>query len=243
MLALGFHEAIRVDILSGNISIFEQVFLWTAFLLLEKNRPYIFSLLICVVATLKLTPIIFLGLLVLKRQYSIFVGAVTAFIAYLMLMKIFFKETVDQFFSLTNLLDSSGFVNPSSFVFFELELAPKLRLLGISSTDWIYFLYIIVMIMLALYLWLNYFHNVHFRYQLMMFCLWYAALLPRFKDYSFILLLVPAYFLFEFCKNNYQRFALFLTVCLTLFPYHHLFTIFILIACYVNLCIKEKLNA
>ena len=58
-----FGSALLVDFTSGNIAVFEQLALWLAFTALLARRPWTFALLVVVLAQFKLTPIFFLGVL------------------------------------------------------------------------------------------------------------------------------------------------------------------------------------
>ena len=77
-----FGSALLVDFTSGNIAVFEQFLLWLAFAALLARRPWMFALLVVLVAQFKLTPIFFLGLLLVideRPQWKPFVGGTALF--------------------------------------------------------------------------------------------------------------------------------------------------------------------
>ena len=62
---LGFYSTVLADLQAGNVSIFESLVLFLAFLCFLKQRFYWFVFLIVLAASIKLTPIFFLILLLL----------------------------------------------------------------------------------------------------------------------------------------------------------------------------------
>ncbi|MCX5714127.1 MAG: glycosyltransferase 87 family protein [Candidatus Omnitrophica bacterium] len=62
---LGFDRAIYLDFAAGNVSIFEQIFLWLAFLFYLRKRLFLFCVFILLASVFKLQPIFFLVLLFL----------------------------------------------------------------------------------------------------------------------------------------------------------------------------------
>ncbi|MBI5265754.1 MAG: DUF2029 domain-containing protein [candidate division Zixibacteria bacterium] len=60
---VGFDQAIYLDLKAGNVTIFEQLLLWTGFTLLVRKRTALFCLCVVGAALLKGLPLLFLGLL------------------------------------------------------------------------------------------------------------------------------------------------------------------------------------
>jgi hypothetical protein len=72
-----FGSAALVDVTAGNIAIFEQLLLWLGFAALLSRRWWTFALLVVVAAQAKLTPVFFLGLLLVideRPRWSPFLG-------------------------------------------------------------------------------------------------------------------------------------------------------------------------
>jgi hypothetical protein len=65
---LAYNGAIYADLVSGNISLFEQLGLWIGFVALLQGRYVLFSLCVILVAQFKLTPIFFAVLLLLAPK-------------------------------------------------------------------------------------------------------------------------------------------------------------------------------
>jgi len=77
-----FNGAIFLDLKSGNVSIFEQVALWTGFYFYTRKKWWLFAACVIAASLFKFTPILFLGMLLLiddKRKYRYLFGAGIAF--------------------------------------------------------------------------------------------------------------------------------------------------------------------
>ena len=78
---LAFAGPIHQDLVTGNVSLFEQLLLWTGVLALARGRDVVFAVLVAVAAQMKLTPVAFLAVLPFARRPArltpLFVGAAT----------------------------------------------------------------------------------------------------------------------------------------------------------------------
>lgn len=86
-----YNTTIYCDLLLGNISILEQLFLWLGFFYYLRNRIWLFGLLIILASIFKATNILFLGLLIFKEDKKRFFYLWT-------LVGIFITTLVIQFF-------------------------------------------------------------------------------------------------------------------------------------------------
>jgi hypothetical protein len=80
----GLNAAFFWDILSGNISLFEQTLIWVALACLLDRRPVVFAVLLVLAAQIKLVPVLFLALLLVydaKPRWGIFFAACAGFAA------------------------------------------------------------------------------------------------------------------------------------------------------------------
>ena len=66
--ALAYAQTIKMDVRAGNISVFEQVLIWTAVLALMRGRPWLYAALVAAAALFKLTTAALLLLLLLDRS-------------------------------------------------------------------------------------------------------------------------------------------------------------------------------
>jgi hypothetical protein len=195
----GFNSTIFNDIWSGNISIFEQGVLWLAFFAFLRNKLLIFCILTTFVATFKFQPILFLALLGFsndpKKYRYLFATAILFlgihFISYL-LQPEFFKN----FIVLASSLDERGIIAPSTLALLKdfRDVLSKKEIIFISPTV----IYLVIVTTITTVTWWILKSRVELEEKkviLFMLCLAYALILPRFKIYSYILLLVPSYFI------------------------------------------------
>ena len=205
-LVFAFNGALYIDLAAGNISLFEQFGLWFAFFFFLRQRYMTFCLLVLLVSIFKVVPIFFLIVLLLsheKKKYVYFLGSVAVFlfvhfISYLM-NPFLFGEFVRIFSDM--LREKRGITNPSTYVFLNSVFNRLNQRTGLNLPPVILpAVFLLVAIGIIFISWKAYLRlkqmPVTDRGRLMIFltCLVYALLIPRFKDYSYTLLLVPAYF-------------------------------------------------
>lgn len=78
LLVFGFSGSVFNDVFAGNIATFEATALWLAFLCLLRERLLLFAALVVVASLAKMTPLAFLLLALLtahRRRLQVFVGA------------------------------------------------------------------------------------------------------------------------------------------------------------------------
>jgi hypothetical protein len=195
----GFGGAIYIDLISGNISLFEQLGLWIAFYAFLINRRLVFCFFIVLASLFKLTPIIFLVLLLFKEErdrfrYLILSGAgfiVIQGLSYLQ-QPIFFEH----FLSIGWKLDERGFRNPSMLALLRdgFEFLEQRNLYTSSILP--FFIYLAFSVVIVLITWFVMKRvKKNNRLVIFMICLAYALIMPRIKDYSYVLLLLPTYWL------------------------------------------------
>lgn len=204
-LVLGFNSTILLDLTAGNIAIFEELGLWTAFLLILRGRPYVAGLIIAVLAQFKLAPVLFLGLLPLvgpARSWKPLFTSAAVFTGLVALNPLLLPEMTNQFlasFSSVNPnMDEKGQINPSTLSFMRnivdigaQQGVPLPRVLADIS-------YLAVVASLAAgVLWLLLKHgdrlrNADQRWLIYLGCILFALVAPRMKDYTYVLLLIPA---------------------------------------------------
>jgi len=204
---LAFNNALYVDLLAGNVSLFEQLALWLAFFFFLRRRLFLFGLCLVVIANFKVVPLAFLVLLLFlddKKKYLHFFGWLGAFAGLQVVSFVFspflYKEFLRVFFGM--LRETSGILNPSTFVWLQnllRNLIPKVT----GSLPPLALVYSVFGLLAAVIIWLTGRAVLRLRRRespdaakitVFLSCVAYALLMPRFKDYSYVLLLVPAYF-------------------------------------------------
>jgi hypothetical protein len=199
---LAFNTSAVRDLVAGNISVFEQCLLWSAFyLFIQQRSPVKFCLLVGVTALFKLFPIVFLALLVTSRQRgSIRCVLATAAAFLFAFVAPFLAQTERTGPFLANLLarsDEAGAINPTLLALLH-QLAPEGP--GTSSrivSALIFVVLISVMLGITAWAWRQAADKLgddRKRVQVFLWTIGYALILPRFKDYSFLLIVPASYY-------------------------------------------------
>jgi hypothetical protein len=239
-----FHAAIQLDLWAGNISIFEQLLIWSAVLCYLKNKRILFTTLIVIVALFKITPIVFLGLLLLDKEKQSFILFGLGSLVFLLINLISYitNPLYKIFLSLPNVLDSTGYVNPALLPLIKFTILPKLAFIKTDLSQPIYLTVVLLIIFLTLY----FLRSCDFKNKMMnvtILFLLYAAIIPRFKDYSYILLIIPALYVIYSLKTKWAKTILLLLLCVTLWPYHHYVNVLLLLFIYLWKIKGSHLNA
>jgi len=203
-----FHAAILGDIRSGNISIVEEFLIWLAFYFYLKNSRLLFCLFILLAAFFKLTPIIFMALLFFgerEKRYTYLLGSCIIFGAILLASytasPLLFRGYLHNM-ALSAMHGEHGAINPATLpliadVFGFLQ--ERTNLTVPQAIPWAVFFAIAAAIVFVSWqscIALRASKDQNKDRVLVFFaCVVYALILPRFKDYSYILLLVPTYFI------------------------------------------------
>ena len=192
-----FGSAALVDFTAGNIAIFEQCLLWLGFGALLARRWWIFALLVVVAAQAKLTPVFFLGLLLVvdeRPRWAPFLGGAALFAAAVGANALVLPDQTREFLTSISMLRERGWGDPSMLGLME-DLVDQLRGLRVPlPTGTAHLLYLAAV---AAVLW----HTVRWwraqraagSHEPLMVVLVtltvYALVMPRMKDYSYVALL------------------------------------------------------
>ena len=203
---LAYNTALFVDFSTGNTTVLEQAAIWVGLFFLLAGRPALFCLCIVLASAFKVTPLLLLPLLWLGRGRHRTLHLALALLAYALVSAAAARAAPALFQGfLRNLLvqganaGERGAVNPCS-----LALAQDLaRLLtGRSSGLWPYLLYALPAIA-VLWTTIRALRRLsraaptagRARIALYLALCAYALILPRFKVYAYILLLIPTGYL------------------------------------------------
>jgi hypothetical protein len=206
---LAFNSAVFTDLIAGNINLVEQALLWAAFFCFLKQRFVLFSIFVLLAASFKLTPIFFIILLLTSdhpKKYHYFGYAGIIFLAYLAVQYLIYPDMFMGFVrNALTVVGESGAVGPSTEKFVKEIFALLSQLMGpvspvIVSTVVIALAALVVFLSGRAYFLLKGTRSDHpEREKLILFlvCLVYALIHPRFKDYAYMLLIVPSYFIMK----------------------------------------------
>jgi hypothetical protein len=205
-LGLAYAGTIYADLVSGNVSIFEQLGLWLGFVALLRGHYARFCLCIILVSQFKLTPMFFsLLLLLLPKvpQWKWLTACWAGFLAVFSLNFILEPTLLKGFFDVAPALDERGTQNPSTLAFIRdvVDLVTGLRYSSGGHTDELAFLVVALAIgLISLVAILRYRRTgpeADPTVIIYLSCLAYCLLVPRLKSYSYIMLLVPTLHLFR----------------------------------------------
>lgn len=215
-----FNAAIFKDIYAGNISIFEQSLLWLGFYFLKNKRAAAFCVVTVAVSVFKLAPILFLVLILLtdiprRKLYFILSGAVFCGIMFLsyMVEPSLFRAFIGNLIGLRE----RGIVNPSSYALISECFSVILNrpvFAGFSAMTGIFYS---VFLGVVIYLAVKAISRLrstkgrdHGDMIILFICVVYTIILPRFKDYSFIIMIVPAYVMIKklFARSGYYGYLI-----------------------------------
>ena len=206
---LVFNSAVFADLIAGNINLVEQILLWVAFFLFLKQRLALFCVFVLLAASFKMTPIFFIVLLLTSdhpKKYHYFGYAGTIFLAYLAVQYLIYPDMFMGFVrNAVTVVGESGAVGPSTEKFVIEIFALLSQLIGPVSPAVIS---VVVITLAALVVFLSgraYFllkgtqtdHPDREKMILFLVCLVYALIHPRFKDYAYMVLIVPAYYIMK----------------------------------------------
>ncbi len=214
-----FNGTIYIDLRTGNISVFEQIVLWSAFFFYLRRRWLAFALLISLVALFKITLILFLGLLLLNddpRKYRHLVGSASTFglslgpISLLMVG----ENYVDYARKVHGTVESynGDITTPSTLAVLtdirqmifvpDAGSMPKIMQFGVHA----------ILVSGIVWVFWRVCQEVKQReysnktiFIILFSCLTYAIIVPRFKDYSNILLIVPLLYMTLLKKGFNER--------------------------------------
>ena len=197
---LAYNATIYADLVSGNISIFEQLGLWIGFAALLQGGYALFSLCVVLVAQFKLTPIFFAVLLLLapkRPQWLWFAVCVVGFVAVFLLNLLFQPALLHDFFTAAAALDERGANAPGTLALIR-DVFDRIGGPGFSERthvdEAIFVIAALAVGVSSLAVVVRHRSaNAEPNSKLIVYfaCLAYALAVPRMKTYSYILLLIP----------------------------------------------------
>jgi hypothetical protein len=220
--ALAYAQTIKMDVRAGNISVFEQVLIWTGVLALMRGRPRLYALLVAAAALFKLTTAALLLLLLLDRSRRA-LAALGAGLAGLALVHgvsaLLRPDLFAGFLRNAAALDDRGRTNPAALALIRDGVE---RLVGgqvPGHLDMIvYGLWVLLIGLTTLSVARR--HGLAGNLEWASFFFAYALAAPRFKDYSYILLIPPSvYVVATILRGAVPRLLAVLLVCTHFFAY------------------------
>ena len=201
-LTFAFGSAALVDFTAGNIAIFEQFLLWLAFAALLSRRWWIFTALVVVAAQAKLTPVFFLGLLLVideRPRWAPFLAGSFVFATAVGANAVLFPGQTREFLASVSALGERGWGDPSMLGLME-DLVDQLRGLRLpiptATATMLYLAAAAGVLGLTVRWWRA--RRAITRHDPILIVLVtitvYALVMPRMKDYSYVALLPAGWY-------------------------------------------------
>jgi len=231
LIPLAFSGTLISDIRAGNISIFEELVIWTGFCLYTKNKTAGFGIAITLAAVFKLTPILLLGLLATRRRKKEFLQGAFFGAALVILIIASAMAWPDLFGSFLRnargLGGEHGENNPSTWALIG-DVASWLKMKAGHALPAIIPLVVYAVVGLGvaavsskMFLRLQSLEGKKADlWRICLMCLAFALVVPRFKDYSYILLIGPS--LYVLASSGWVNPVVPLGALLTIFCYQSL---------------------
>lgn len=211
LIPLAFSGTLIADIRAGNISIFEQLMIWTGFYFYTRGKMASFGAAITAAATIKLTPILLLGLLATKGSkkemaWGAFWGVV--FCVFIGGSAMVWPHLFENFLrNVRGLQMDRGEYNPSSWAL-ACDAARWLKTAAGGSVPaiiapGIYGIFTVVALVVSAKCFVKLRAWEGKAGDLWRICLWcflFALMVPRFKNYSYILLIAPSLYVLAHCQ-------------------------------------------
>jgi hypothetical protein len=229
-LIFAYSSTIFVDFASGSVTTFEQLLIWTGVSWLRKERYWAYVVAVVAASLFRLTPM-FLLLACLavpdRRGYRLVASGIAAFACILLLTYAVTPGlTVEFLQSIPKNVGERGYINPATLPLVQDVTALVEGRYGISLTPVvqtaIYVTFaaaILVPTMIAV-------RGVATieagnRIDVIVYLVFLASalVLPRFKNYSYMLLLVPTYYIATRSTRMQQAFPLLLLACLPVYSW------------------------
>jgi hypothetical protein len=230
LLLFAFNRALNLDITAGNITVFEQLVLWAGFAAFLRERRGWFCAAVLFVAMFKITPILFLVLLLLPRpgaqvpdrkNLAWLAGAAGAFIG-INAASLLANPTAWAGYAANarEMSTETGIIAPSTFALAHslTEFAARhgVPINHIELASWV--LYAALATGLAWVGWRSISKLSRANRMvaaLCLACVVFAVVVPRFKDYTYLMLIVPAFVLIELNPSVKRNLPLVLLLVLT----------------------------
>jgi hypothetical protein len=224
---LAFNQTVYIDFLVGSTSVLEQAGLWLAFYFFLKNRLPAFCIVLVLTANLKLTPIALILLLLMKNDRKKFFYIVTSLSAFFGIQVVALLTSPygkDFLTLLANLERDPGGINgPSTYTILRQGArwaAEKIAGLDPALlTKTAYVVAVGVVLFFSGRAFLRLARSARpdrDRLAIFLGCLALTLISPRMKDYYFIILIVPAYYVLKTAIRSGGPASLFILFCLSL---------------------------
>lgn len=224
LAVLGFSSTVFNDCFAGNVSIFEQLTLWVGFWFLLRQRIVAFAVMVVLASVAKMTPAAFLLLLLFtthRRRLLVLTGAAAASALSIVASFGGSWSRLDSYFKIVLAVDERGPTNSALLPLLKDchdHLVRKYHVAALLGPSELYLLVLFLLVIVTGLVLVRIFRRhgndpaASLDY-IIGAVLLYALALPRFKDYSYVLLIPAVVVIGRRIKNALPLLILF--ACLT----------------------------
>jgi len=241
LVAFAFRETIIRDIYAGNISIFEQLLIWAAAPLFLDRKIAGYCLLIGLAAIFKfaLVLLLLLPLIDRDRKATWWVVGTGVTVAGVGIVSYFASPLLmEGFLANVSTLDIGGHADQTSLAVIKeiliwLSGATGGEFVRLATAFHIAFALFLLAVTVRIARGSDFRSN---RLAFLVLCLFlYALIMPRLKDYSYILLIIPSFYVVAtMLKSAVLRLAAIFFICVSFLPYQAFLTAFALYLVYLS---------
>jgi hypothetical protein len=241
LCAFAFRETIIRDLYAGNVSVFEQLMLWAAAFCFVEKKPLAYCLLIGITALFKFTFVILLFAVLLDRDRKAvpsFIAVGAAFTAVTLVSFLSNPALFEGFVANVAALNEGIPINQASLALIrdilrfvsEITGGEFVRLDSAFHIAFVLFLLIFSFRSVSGYD----FRNNRADFIILCFFL-YALIMPRMKDYSYILLVIPClHVTYRILGGVAPRLLAVFFLCVSFLPYQAFLTAMVLYLFYIR---------
>jgi hypothetical protein len=203
-----YNSALFLDLRSGNINLFEQLLLWLSFYFFLKNRLPLCCGLVLLAASFKIMPIFFLVLILFKKNRHkvwLFLSSAALFLGYFLIQYALWPQMFRAFLEAgRGTLVERRIISPTTFGFITeiFDLLARRRAFVINQ-EWQEAIFGLIILFVLFFSYRAYLvlkkYEPEDKEKIVVFllCLIYALITLRMKDYAYVLLLVPSYYIIK----------------------------------------------
>jgi len=229
-LLLAYSSAIFIDCAAGNITTFEQLAVWigVASLLEERYWPYVAAVVVASLLRLTLLPLLLVCLVAPDRRGHVYTaGGLAAFACiFLVTGAIAPRLTIEFFRSIPNNVGEFGRLNPSSLTLVQDVSALARQAYGVAvppAIEIAAYLVLAAAIAVPTAIVAKRVAGTTASNRIEVIAcltfLGYALAMPRFKNYSYMLLIVPTYYIATRSTRLRQAVPLLIIACLPIYSW------------------------
>ncbi|MBI3534557.1 MAG: DUF2029 domain-containing protein [Deltaproteobacteria bacterium] len=189
-----FNSTLYIDLATGNVSAFEQLVIWSSFIFLLNARIWPYCICIAIISQIKLIPIVFLLLPLVIHKKPYWLPVIGSAGIFSLIFSVNYFIWPEYFVSFANIVQNlhqyplakaHGLLELFGELFGELSGIPKL----------LYLLLFVIIVPLSYSAIKNFQHRnktYDIKKVILFFCATYVVAIPRMKDYSYVIILLPA---------------------------------------------------